>query len=101
MTVDESQTAMLKCAANGNPRPNVTWSMVASSLPVRRHMVESSGVLLLKDIRPQDEGIYSCSQKVLIISFTDRLENSLFTCFSQLEILIMRCTILILLVSVA
>ena len=39
MTVNESQTAMLKCTADGNPSPKVTWSKLNSSLPVGRHVV--------------------------------------------------------------
>ena len=58
-TVNESQTAILKCTADGNPTPQVTWSKMNSSLPVGRHVVESSGALVLKDIRPGDEGFYN------------------------------------------
>ncbi len=60
MTVNESQTAMLTCAVDGNPLPKVTWSKLNSSLPVGRHVVESSGALIMKDVRPQDSGVYSC-----------------------------------------
>ena len=34
MTVNESQTAILKCTADGNPSLKVTWSKLNSSLPV-------------------------------------------------------------------
>ena len=61
MTVNESQTAIFKCTVEGNPRPKVTWSKLNSSLPVGRHVVESSGALIVKDVRPGDDGIYSCS----------------------------------------
>ena len=47
MTVNESQTAILKCTTDGNPSPKVTWSKLNSSLPVGRHEVESSGALIL------------------------------------------------------
>ena len=57
--VNESQTAILKCTADGNPTPLVTWSKMNSSLPVGRHLVESSGALVLKDVRPGDEGLYN------------------------------------------
>ncbi|KAL9975067.1 hypothetical protein ACROYT_G012183 [Oculina patagonica] len=59
-TVNESQTAIMKCTADGNPSPQVTWSKLNSSLPVGRHVVESSGALIVKDVRPEDEGVYSC-----------------------------------------
>jgi len=54
MTVNESQTAILKCTAGGNPRPKVTWSKLNSSLPVGRHVVESSGALIVKNVRLGD-----------------------------------------------
>ena len=64
--VNESQTAILKCTADGNPSPKVTWSKLNSSLPVGRHVVESSGALTVKDVRPGDEGDYSCSAENLL-----------------------------------
>ena len=66
MTVNESQTAMLKCTADGNPSPKVTWSKVNSWLPVGRHVVDSSGALIVKDVRPGDEGLYSCKAMNLL-----------------------------------
>ena len=65
-TVNESQTAILKCTGVGNPPPKVTWSKVNSSLPVGRHVVESSGALILQDVRPGDEGQYSCKAENLL-----------------------------------
>ncbi|XP_022796335.1 uncharacterized protein LOC111334787 [Stylophora pistillata] len=65
-TVNESQTAMLKCTADGNPHPKVTWSKLNSSLPTRRHVVESSGTLMMTDVRPEDDGIYICNAKSLL-----------------------------------
>ena len=66
MTVNESQTAILKCTADGNPRPKVTWSKLNSSLPVGRYVVESSGALIVKDVTPGDDGVYSCKAKNLL-----------------------------------
>ena len=65
-TVNESQTAVLKCAMDGNPPPQVTWSKLNSSLPVGRHVVESSGALIVKDAKPGDDGVYSCRAKNLL-----------------------------------
>jgi len=66
MTVNESQTAILKCITDGNPRPKVTWSKLNSSLPVGRHVLESSGALIVKDVRPEDDGVYSCRAENLL-----------------------------------
>ena len=65
-TINESQTAILKCTAVGNPPPKVTWSKVNSSLPVGRHVAESSGALILQDVRPGDEGQYTCKAENLL-----------------------------------
>ena len=59
-TVNESNTAILNCTADGNPSPKVTWTRLSSSLSVGRHVVESSGALIVKDVRPGDDGVYSC-----------------------------------------
>ena len=59
-TVNESQTAIFKCTVDSNPPAHVTWTKQNSSLPVGRHVVESSGALIVNDIRPEDEGFYSC-----------------------------------------
>jgi len=65
-TVNESQTAILKCTVDGNPPPQVTWSKLNSSLPVERHEAESSGALIVKDVRPGDDGVYSCRAENLL-----------------------------------
>ena len=65
-TANESQTAIFKCTVDGNPVPQVTWSKLNSSLPVGRHVVQSNGGLILKDVRPDDEGVYSCTAENLL-----------------------------------
>ena len=65
-TVNESQTATLKCTSDSNPIPVVTWSKINSSLPAGRHVVESSGALIVKNVRPGDEGVYSCKAENLL-----------------------------------
>ena len=37
-----------------------------SSLPEGRHIVESSGALILKNVRPDDEGLYDCRAENLL-----------------------------------
>ena len=65
-TVNESHTAILKCTADGNPRPKLTWTKLNSSLSARSHVVDSSGALILKDVRPGDDGVYSCRAENLL-----------------------------------
>ena len=65
-TANESQTAILKCTADGNPPPKVTWSKLNSSLPAGRHVIEPSGTLTVKDVRPGDDGVYSCRAENLL-----------------------------------
>ena len=65
-TINESQTAILKCSPNGNPLPNVKWSKLNSSLPAGRHVIETSGALIVRDVRPGDEGVYSCRAENLL-----------------------------------
>ncbi|KAL9975857.1 hypothetical protein ACROYT_G013071 [Oculina patagonica] len=65
-TVNESQTTILKCTADGNPSPKVTWAKLSSSLPVGRHVVESSGALIVKNVRRGDEGVYRCKAENLL-----------------------------------
>ena len=66
MTVNEGQTAFLKCTADGHPPPRVTWSKVNSSLPAGRHVVESSGALIVKNVKSEDDGVYSCRAENLL-----------------------------------
>ena len=58
--VNEGQTVVLKCVADGYPHPQVTWSRKTSSLPVGRYITGPSNALIIKDVKPGDAGIYSC-----------------------------------------
>lgn len=64
-TVNESQTAIFKCVADGNPTPQVMWSKLNSSLPIGRHVTTSSA-LVVKDVRPEDDGVYRCIAENLL-----------------------------------
>ena len=66
MTVNEGQTAFLKCTADGHPPPLVSWSKINSSLPVGRYVVESSGTLIVKKVKSEDNGVYSCRAENLL-----------------------------------
>ena len=69
MTVNESQTAILKFTVEGNPSPQVSWSKVIGSLSVGRHVVASSGALVLNDVRSEDDGVYTYRAENLLGSF--------------------------------
>ena len=68
--VNERQTAFLKCAVDGHPHLRITWSKVNSSLPVGRHVVESSGGLIVKNVKSEDDGVYICRAENLLGSVT-------------------------------
>ena len=59
--ISEGQTAILKCAVDGYPQPRVTWSKNKSSLPIGRHVTGPSDALVIKKVKPEDTGIYTCS----------------------------------------
>ena len=56
----------MKCIADGNPTPTITWSKLNSSLPTERHTVEPSGALILRDVRRGDAGVLRCSADSLL-----------------------------------
>ena len=65
-TVKEGRTAVLKCEADGYPPPRVTWSRKRLTLPAGRSVTGPSNALILKNVRPEDTGIYSCSAENLL-----------------------------------
>jgi len=66
VTVIEGQTAVLKCMADGYPSPKLTWSKINSSLPVGRHVIAPSTALIIKNVKSEDAGDYSCSAQNLL-----------------------------------
>ena len=66
VTVNEGQTAVLKCTVDGHPPPKVRWSKINSLLPVGRHVIEPSTALLIKKVKPEDTGVYRCSAQNLL-----------------------------------
>ena len=65
-TVKEGQTVVLKCTVDGYPQPRVTWSRERTTLPLGRYVTGPSNALILKDVKPEDTGIYSCSAENLL-----------------------------------
>ena len=86
MTVNEGQTAFLKCTADGYPPPRVTWSKANSSFPVQRHVVESNGSLIVKNVKSEDDGVYSCTAENLLgsVSASAKLTVQCKFCKSRL-----------------
>ena len=66
ITVNETQTATLKCTVNGDPKPSVTWYKMNSSLPAGRHLLETSGALVVKNVKAEDDGVYTCKAQNLL-----------------------------------
>ena len=60
LTVNESGSAMLQCSVSGNPQPTFAWSKVHQQSQVSRS-TDSSGTLVLKNVKGSDSGVYNCS----------------------------------------
>ncbi|CAL1612562.1 unnamed protein product [Knipowitschia caucasica] len=64
VTVDEGQQAVLRCTADGTPRPVVIWlSPRRRTLTNRSHgrvTVHNNGTLEIKSAEIQDNGVYLC-----------------------------------------
>ena len=88
-TVNESQTAILKCVADGNPTPQVTWYKLNSSLPIGRH-VTTSTALIVKDVRPEDDGVYRCRAQNLLGSINATV-NLIVQCKIECFVIINLC----------
>ena len=64
--VNEGQTAVLKCVADGYPHSQVTWSRKASSLPVGRYIRRQRGrVVSASDSQSGGPGFESHSGHLL------------------------------------
>ncbi|XP_046346605.2 peroxidasin-like isoform X1 [Haliotis rufescens] len=56
------ETIQLLCRAQGNPRPDITWTKNGSPLQSSsRFRLLSNGALMIRDLREEDEGLYRCS----------------------------------------
>ena len=77
-TVNESQTAILKCTADGNPTPLVTWSKMNSSLPAGRHVEGSSGALIATNVRRGETRVFTAAALKTCWDASTRLRNLQF-----------------------
>ena len=56
-------SASIHCSPTGAPKPHIRWRKKTSGEELRgrpRFTVESSGTLLIHDVRQEDEGTYQC-----------------------------------------
>ncbi|KAA8588659.1 hypothetical protein FQN60_010004, partial [Etheostoma spectabile] len=64
ITVDEGQQAVLRCSAEGTPRPIVSWlsprRRVLTSRSHGRVTLHNNGTLEIKSAAVQDSGVYLC-----------------------------------------
>ena len=64
--VNETDVASFQCKPRGNPKPQITWLKQNSSLPSNKRIVQSRGTLMIRDVTPQDGGMYTCQAKNLL-----------------------------------
>ena len=68
--VNETDVASFQCKVRGNPKPQITWLKQNSSLPANKRIVQSRGTLIIRDVTPQDGGMYTCQAKNLLAVVT-------------------------------
>ena len=60
LTVNEGNSASFQCSITGNPEPAVTWSRLNSQSVLSQSAV-SREMLMLRNVKGSDAGIYRCS----------------------------------------
>ncbi|KAL5006010.1 hypothetical protein ScPMuIL_017168 [Solemya velum] len=65
--VNRGETARLTCVAEGHPRPDITWEKDSSrnfpALREGRLTVSNDGSFIIRNVQPDDQGIYRCIAK--------------------------------------
>ena len=64
--VNETDVASFQCKVRGNPKPQITWLKQSYSLPANKRIVQSRGTLMIRDVTPQDGGMYTYQAKNLL-----------------------------------
>lgn len=60
--VRQGQRLTIACTAEGQPDPDITWSVDGQSIVTSgRYIAESDGSLVITSVRAQDEGSYTCT----------------------------------------
>jgi hypothetical protein len=63
--VDQGNTILLECKADGYPDPEIHWHKLNSTLPLSRSSVNENGSLVIENVRKGDTGSYACLAKTL------------------------------------
>lgn len=58
-TVVRGASLLLKCKADGTPKPKITWDVFTSSIE-ERHSVLDDGTLVIPSVDFEDEGNFTC-----------------------------------------
>lgn len=58
-TIVRGASLVLKCEADGNPTPKITWDVFTSSID-ERHSVLDDGTLVIPSVDFEDEGNFTC-----------------------------------------
>ncbi|XP_020901326.2 uncharacterized protein LOC110239917 [Exaiptasia diaphana] len=66
LILNESDTTIMKCLVKGHPTPKITWSKDTSQLALRRHVIDSNGLLSINKLRLNDAGRYTCTAKSVL-----------------------------------
>uniref|UniRef100_A0A8C8DMY6 Ig-like domain-containing protein n=1 Tax=Oryzias sinensis TaxID=183150 RepID=A0A8C8DMY6_9TELE len=67
VSIPAESIAMLACEAEGQPKPSITWTKVATGAMMSIHSrgqrfeVLPNGTLVIKNVQPPDRGTYICS----------------------------------------
>ena len=75
---EEKQNVSIACDAIGQPRPSITWSRAAGSLPKDRTEV-MNGTLTIYSVTRKDGGIYICKAENILGSATDTALAMIFS----------------------
>jgi hypothetical protein len=70
------EKAILKCYADGYPRPQITWSRRTLSLNENAIDAKSNGTLILEGVEIQDFGLYHCTATNSLGSITHSFQVS-------------------------
>ncbi|XP_013865310.1 leucine-rich repeats and immunoglobulin-like domains protein 1 [Austrofundulus limnaeus] len=67
-TIRTGHTARLECAAKGHPTPEIAWQKDGGTdFPAARerrmHVMPDDDVFFITDVKPEDQGVYSCTAK--------------------------------------